>query len=73
MDDPPKRWHSRHGRRYTEEHCLTQHYTRDQVEFMMAMEKFQREHGRYADCRDVLNVAKVLGYRKVTENDHEAP
>lgn len=40
-------------------------YTDDEVQFMMAMERYQREQrNRWPDCGEVLKVAKSLGYRK---------
>lgn len=42
-------------------------YRPDEVEFIRAMERFQiKNRKRYPDCRDVLEVAKGLGYRKVS-------
>lgn len=44
---------------------LAYEYTPDQIEFMMAMERYMRERRRpYPDCRDVLVVVKELGYEK---------
>lgn len=40
-------------------------YAADEVEFMCAMERFKRRFGREPTCRDVLAVARALGYRKV--------
>lgn len=41
-------------------------YTPDEVEFMMAMAEFKRVNRRLnPDCRDMLNVLRSLGYRKV--------
>jgi hypothetical protein len=40
-------------------------YTRDEVEFMLAIEKYKRERQRpYPTFREVLSVARSLGYRK---------
>lgn len=40
--------------------------TADDIEFMMAMDRYKREMGRpFPDCADVLAVAKSLGYRRV--------
>lgn len=39
-------------------------YTPDQIEFMKAIEKAQREHGKYLRFDEVLQVAKGLGYAK---------
>lgn len=41
-------------------------YADDEVEFMMAMERYKREANRPFPCwHEVLRVAKALGYRKV--------
>lgn len=41
-------------------------YTPDELEFMKAMDSWRHwRGGRYPTCRDVLDVAKALGYRKV--------
>ena len=40
----------------------------DEVEFMMAMERFKREYHRpHPTCRDILAVARSLGYRLATD------
>lgn len=42
-------------------------YTEAEVEFMLAMERYKREKGRrFPNWKEVLEVAKSLGYRKVT-------
>lgn len=42
-------------------------FTPAEIEFMMAMERYTREHDKpFPDCRDVLIVAKSLGYVKET-------
>ena len=41
-------------------------YTSDELEFALAMDKFKRQAGKpFPDCRDVLLVARALGYRRV--------
>lgn len=46
--------------------CVGSDFSDDEREFMLAMERFEREHHKpFPDCRDVLAVAKALGYRKV--------
>ena len=48
------------------DNCIGLEYTADEVEFMMAIERFEREHHKpWPDCRDVLTVARALGYRRV--------
>lgn len=40
-------------------------YTADEVEFMMAMDRYKREKGKpFPNWAEVLEVAKALGYRK---------
>lgn len=40
-------------------------YTAEETEFLRAMTRWQDRHpGKRPDCRDVLRVAKGLGYRK---------
>jgi hypothetical protein len=40
--------------------------TAEELEFLKAMERFQRRHHRrYPTCREVLFVLKSLGYRRV--------
>jgi hypothetical protein len=47
-------------------------YSADEIEFMMAMERFKRTHHRpYPDCGDVIEVIRNLGYRK--QVDDQAP
>lgn len=42
-------------------------YTPDEVEFMVAMDRYKRQARRpYPDAVDVLAVARSLGYRRVT-------
>lgn len=42
-------------------------YTADEVEFMMAVEKWKRDNRRpFPTWREVLEVAHRLGYRKTT-------
>ena len=42
--------------------------TPEEVEFLVAMAGFQRRFGRrYPTWREVLHVARCLGYRKVAE------
>jgi hypothetical protein len=42
--------------------------TPEELEFLKAMERFQRRHRRrYPTCREVLFVLKSLGYRRVTD------
>lgn len=44
--------------------CDQLEYSPAEVEFMMAMERFQRlHHRRPPTCRDVIRVAASLGYR----------
>lgn len=41
-------------------------YTDDEREFMLAVERYKREKRRpFPTCREILAVAKSLGYRKV--------
>ncbi len=43
-------------------------YSREEVEFIMAMERYQREtHRRFPTWHEVLRVLKNLGYRKVSD------
>lgn len=47
-------------------------YTEDEMEFILAMYRFIKATGKkYPDARDVLGVAKSLGYRKVDESESE--
>lgn len=40
-------------------------YTAEEVEFMLAMDRYKRDHRRpWPDCRDVLLVLKSLGYER---------
>lgn len=49
-------------------------YTDEEREFMMAMDRYKREaHRPYPDCRDVLRVARQLGYRKQEAAQHAPP
>jgi hypothetical protein len=41
-------------------------FTPDEIEFMLAMERYRRKHGRrFPTCHEVLAVLLSLGYRKV--------
>lgn len=43
-------------------------YTADEIELGKAMERHLRRHRRkHFTCRDVLDVARALGYRKVCD------
>ena len=43
-------------------------YSADEVEFLLAMDRYRRTRGRpYPTCREVLAVLVSLGYRKVAE------
>ncbi len=43
-------------------------YSEDETEFMMAIEKYKREHRRpFPTNREILRVFLTLGYRKVAE------
>lgn len=45
--------------------CVGSEYGPDEVEFMLAVERFRREKNRrFPTCSDVLGVLKSLGYRK---------
>lgn len=45
--------------------CSELDYGPDEVEFMLAMERYRREHRRrFPTCSEVLAVVKSLGYRK---------
>lgn len=47
-------------------------FTADEVEFMMAVAAYKRETGRlHPEWREVLTVAKKLGYRKMTPHDFD--
>lgn len=49
-------------------------YTDEEREFMCAMDRFKRDNRKpYPDCRDVLQVARSLGYRKVEAQANGAP
>lgn len=44
-------------------------YTAEEVEFIMAVEKaMRRKRLKFPTCRLVLEVARSLGYRKVTDD-----
>lgn len=62
------------GHKFSYRHSLStaefpgSHYDADEVEWLKAIAKFQQEqHRRQLDCRDVLGLARSLGYRKVPE------
>lgn len=41
-------------------------YEADETEFIMAVERFKRERRKpFPSSRDLLNIAKALGYRRV--------
>ncbi|HLW66890.1 MAG TPA: hypothetical protein VKS79_16365 [Gemmataceae bacterium] len=51
---------------YFEENFPGSSFSEDEVEFMMAMERYKRKHRRpFPTCHEVLAVLKSLGYRKV--------
>jgi len=40
-------------------------YTADEIQFMLAVQRWRERHrGAHPSCRDVLAVAKALGYRQ---------
>ena len=48
------------------ETCPGSEYDADEIEFLKAMERYQRLHKRrYPTWREVLFVLKSLGYRKI--------
>ncbi len=54
------------GLRQTSECCPTLQYDSDQLEFIQAMQRYQRERGRkFPAYSEVLQVLLDLGYRKV--------
>lgn len=61
--------YERHRRRFPDLHksadSVRSQYQHDEVEFANAIDAYKRAKDRpYPDCRDVLTVAKALGYRK---------
>lgn len=45
-------------------------YQQDEVEFMMALDKYKRKMKRpFPTCREVLNVLKSLGYTKSPQQE----
>jgi hypothetical protein len=67
-----RRYHTRYRTRYRAEWRGQLdddggRYTRDQVEFMMAMDRYKRENGRpFPTWCEVLAVLEKLGYHKGT-------
>jgi hypothetical protein len=58
--------HWKHG---ITEAALGSDYTDEEIAFMLAMDRYKRENHRpYPDCRDVLRVICLLGYRKQPPN-----
>lgn len=57
--------HPRYGQYIFKVNDAGENFTEDEIEFMKAMERYTRENNKpYPDCRDVLIVAKELGYLK---------
>lgn len=53
------------ARQFTQGTNLGADYTGDEIEFMLAMDRWKRSNRcPYPTCADVLAVAKSLGYRK---------
>ncbi|MFL5342635.1 MAG: hypothetical protein ACJ8F7_21080 [Gemmataceae bacterium] len=49
-------------------------YSADEVEFMMAMERYKRRASRpFPTWHEVLRVVKALGYRKIEVQKSEPP
>ncbi len=43
-------------------------FTKDEIEFLLAIASYQKRfHRRYPTWREVLHIARCLGYRKVAE------
>jgi hypothetical protein len=50
------------------------HYTDDEREFLMAIDRYKRTHGRpYPTGAEVLAVLKGLGYRKAEPAGYDFP
>jgi hypothetical protein len=48
--------------------------TPEELEFLMAVERFQRKHNRrYPTWREILFVLRGLGYRKVPPDPNSSP
>lgn len=48
---------------------IAEEYSDEEREFMMAMDRYKREKNRpYPTCKDILEVARKLGYRKTQED-----
>lgn len=48
-------------------------YTEDEIEFMLAMERYKREKKRkFPNCHEVLIVLKSLGYVKKDKVDNKS-
>lgn len=65
-----KRWRVRNGQSfYGIQHINDgSEYGEDEVEFMLAVEKYKREKRRpFPTSHEILAVAKSLGYRKVAD------
>lgn len=57
----------------TATNCLGADYSPEECEFLRAIERYKRERRRpFPTCREVLEVFKSLGYRKVA-NTPEQP
>ncbi len=47
-------------------------YTREEIEFMNALDEYKRRSGRmFPTCSEVLEVLLSLGYVKLTEEQHQ--
>lgn len=44
-------------------------YTAEQVEFLRAVDRFRAARQRRPDCREVLAIARSLGYRKAERKE----
>jgi hypothetical protein len=59
---------------YYEENFPGSSFSEDEVEFMMAMERYKRKHRRpFPTWHEVLQVLLALGYRKVKPEEGQEP
>jgi hypothetical protein len=49
-------------------------YTRDEIEFMQALDTYKRQNGRmFPTCSEILEVVRSLGYVRITDDGAVAP
>jgi hypothetical protein len=63
-----------HRRRQIDPTTCERDYSRDEIEFMQALDAYKRQNGRmFPTCSEILEVVRSLGYVRISEDGTIAP